>query len=93
MLTDSISEEEEEEVTAVKTPSLDAKDESKQPGPFKWAPLGHSKYVDLSPKTIVSLPPLTAPRPNFTAFFDSAWNLLFDPDEKLQDVDTTWKSY
>merc|ERR1712216_266861 len=48
MLTDSTPEE-EEEVFAVKTPSLDAEDEAEPPEPFEWAPPGHDEYVEPLP--------------------------------------------
>jgi len=44
ILTDSTPDE-EEEVSAVKTPSLDAEDEAETPEPFEWAPPGHAEYV------------------------------------------------
>lgn len=37
--------EEEEDVSAVKTPSLDSEDEAETPEPFEWAPPGHAEYV------------------------------------------------
>jgi len=48
MLTDSTPEE-EEEVFAVKAPSLDAEDEAEPPEPFEWAPPGHAEYVEPPP--------------------------------------------
>lgn len=44
ILTDSTPDE-EEDVSAVKTPSLDAEDEAELPEPFEWAPPGHAEYV------------------------------------------------
>lgn len=44
ILTDSTPHE-EEEVSAVKTPSLDAEDEAETPEPFEWAPPGHAEHV------------------------------------------------
>lgn len=36
---------EEEDVAAVKSPSLDYEDEADPPEPFEWAPPGHAEYV------------------------------------------------
>ena len=44
ILTDSTPGK-EEDVKAVKTPSLDAEDEAETPEPFEWAPPGHAEYV------------------------------------------------
>lgn len=44
VLTDSTPGE-EEEVSAVKAPSLDSEDEADAPEPFEWAPPGHAEHV------------------------------------------------
>lgn len=45
ILTDTTPDE-EEEVNAVKTPSLDAEDEAETPEPFEWAPPGHPDHIE-----------------------------------------------
>jgi len=46
MLRDSTPEEEETDLAAVKTPSVEGEDEAEAPEPFEWAPPGHAEYVE-----------------------------------------------
>lgn len=48
ILTDETPDE-EEDVAAIKTPSLDAEDEADPPEPFEWAPPGHADHVAAPP--------------------------------------------
>jgi len=52
MLRDTTPDKEEDDVLAVKTPSLDAEDEAEIPEPFEWAPPGHPEHVAAAIPTV-----------------------------------------